>query len=608
MDIASWWPKCRAIEAIVKTPRADLMLRYFDIEAATGENGAVFAPFQVNYLNSTATLFTANKSRQIGASFIAAGDALAECILRPRHTELMVSYNLEEAKEKIRYAQAWWSARHSKPWLVPAYGEFDEHGNHRGKSKARITRWPTIVKSSQLEIVFDNGSRMLSHPSRPPRGKSASVIADEAAHCQNFNAIYVAALPMITRGVGKRMKLMSTPLGASGRWWEIHTDVAKYPEYERHDYGWWEISDLCNDMFECWKAWRSGMDPELMVRRFGTRKMKLLYQNMLPEDFLQEYALVFQDSIHAFLPWDLIKSCYPLELKAALDRREAEDIRDMPEELDFDTTAVLDEAKREYFYSMVRCKDGEIDAAIECIQEFLDWVAETDPSGVFVWAFDVGRDKDVSEVTVFQVVGRRRMQRLLLTMPRMRFEKQRDAIWLLLSCTRIVAGYIDKGGIGRQIAEQATTRFGERATGVHFTAEIKDRWAVELKKTMELGNLSLIPNRDQEQQLHSIRRHIGDQSKVFQYVLDETTSTIGGGKKIKHHADKFWTVAMANYLASRMAFSMGSPATGDAMVSSTIPQKLAEVGIGRKTKVPRSSGGVIRSRSASSVFGKTVRG
>ena len=65
---------------------------------------------------------------------------------------------MEEAKEKIRYSRAIHAAIH------PAYR-------------------PKIVRDSMMEIEFGNGSRLTSHPSKPPRGKArARIYLDEIAH------------------------------------------------------------------------------------------------------------------------------------------------------------------------------------------------------------------------------------------------------------------------------------------------------------------------------------------------------------------------------------------------------------------------------------------
>ena len=69
-----------------------------------------------------------------------------------------MSVNLDEAKEKIRYARA----------IIKALDE-----------PVR----PRLVKDSITELEIDNGSRFISHPCKPPRGKArVRIYLDEMAH------------------------------------------------------------------------------------------------------------------------------------------------------------------------------------------------------------------------------------------------------------------------------------------------------------------------------------------------------------------------------------------------------------------------------------------
>lgn len=514
-------------------------------------------------------------------SFTLAADELMDGMLKGDHTVIMVSFNLEEAKEKIIYAKKWWESRHPNPSLVPARGEFDEYGNHLGISPYRIDAWPEVVKSNNLELTFSNGFRMLSHPCRPPRGKKASVILDEFAHYQQDGVIYTAAQPMITRGRGRnRIRTASTPLGASGKFWEIHTSLKDFPDFKRYDYGWWEIEDLCTprQRIECSREYLSGAEPAFLVNRFGTEELKRLYRNVLLEDFLQEYCLQFLDATHAFLTWELIRSCHPEYWKGE------EDDEDRAQHL-------LDTEYREMYAAWTA---RGVDNCYNAINEFHDAIASGEISGPFAWSYDCGRDVDPAEITVFEICGRNTYkQRLILTLAQERFDDQEGIINHLLSCRRFVRGLIDKGSVGRDIAERLETRWGDViARSVHYTAELKEMWALTTKLEMERGHVTLIPDRDQDQQLHAIKRR-ATSSKNMIYEMTESTSSVGGGRKIKHHADKFWAVCMAVWSCADMQ-ATGSfvvPEMPDEFkrVAPTVDDDVSRRGFGRSWKQDRVS-------------------
>ena len=162
-----------------------------DLEAASGVPGARWEPFQIAHLDDEGTFRIENKSRQIAWSWLIAAEALADAILTGR-SSLFVSINMAEAQEKIRYARQVYES-------------------------LNVER-PRIVGESQTHIELENGARLLSLPSRPPRGKARyNVYLDEFAHLQQPRAVYTAALPIIS--MGGRLRIGSTPFGPHGMFW-----------------------------------------------------------------------------------------------------------------------------------------------------------------------------------------------------------------------------------------------------------------------------------------------------------------------------------------------------------------------------------------------------
>lgn len=570
MTIEAWADRCRTIQRVARTPRADLLLRYFDIREASNVYDARWQQFQLDVLNNTSTMSIMNKARQIGASFIASGDALGECMIIPHHTIITISFNLEEAKEKIRYITEWWNSRNPEPSSVPARDEFDEAGIHQGISPYRLTEWPEIVKANALEIEWSNGSRFISHPCRPPRGKRASVKLDEFAHYQRPAEIYQAAVPMITRGRGQnKIDIYSTPKGASGKFHEIFADTEGYPDYVRFNYGWWEIDILCPTKFRlgCLHDYLNGTSQWELVQKYGTEHAHFIWNNTNPkEDFYQEYCLKFLDSSYSYITWALIRSCHP-KLWSDHENELSEEEQEELAQKSLDTGY-----KNEYLHWVARCEgvDGDqetsdqdtIQPALDAIYEIAEAIRSGDLKGEFYWAYDCGRDNDASEITLLQRDGNKVKQRLLITMAQIRFPDQRVVIKALLESIPISGGLLDKGSVGRDLAEWAVETWGDQiAKPVWFTPDSKDRWAKSLKRMMESNRLTIMDLKEQDHQLHSIQRVA--HGKIFTYEVNEDSVDIKG-RRIKHHADKFWVLAMATWLAEQ---SMGESGPVDLAVT-----------------------------------------
>lgn len=546
-----WSRRNNAIRRIARTPRADLALRFFDIRQATGIDDSVWEPFQVETFNRTAMLVSINKSRQIGMSFTIAGDELCDGMIKNDHTVVMLSFNLEEAREKIIYAKKWWEARNPDPSSVPLAEEFDTNGVWRGPSPRRIQRWPELVRDNSLELAWDSGFRMISHPCRPPRGKKASVVLDEFAHYMGDGPIFTAALPMLTRGRGRnRLTIISTPLGAGNKYWEIHVnDGNKYPNYVRLDYGWWENSNLClgENRLACLADFLAGNSQAVLVRKYGTEMARFLHSNQDPDDFAQEYGLQFLDAKHAFFSLDLIRGCDPdywIDRDAGLDE-------------DFEEGDWLERYRHAYFGVKARAEKDRagvtsIDSCLKAIEELAEAVHEGLVVHPLCLSYDVGRENDPSELQIWEAHPERANQRALITMPQVEYDLQMVVLCKAYDeIPAIRTGMIDKGGIGSQLSEQMAKRYGhQRACPVQFDNAKKERWALGAKRSMERRAVTLIPDRDQVSQFHAIRRRASSAKNMI-YELETTTSSVGGGQKVKHHGDKFWTAAMGIYLCDK---------------------------------------------------------
>jgi phage FluMu gp28-like protein len=460
----------------LRTERAQFLIDNLDLPAASGFDGARWEHFQISHLEDDNIFRSEVKSRQIAWSWLSAAEAVADGILEGIGS-VFVSINLDEAKEKIRYA-------HNVILALP--------------KKMR----PTLTTDNRTEIEFNNGARLISLPATAPRGKAQmNVYLDEFAHVRDDVHIYTAALPMITKG-NRRLRMASSPMGASGRFWEVSTEaLRKYPGYSRKKTPWWEVQAFCLNVKEA-RRLAPTLSTADRVEMFGNDRIKAIYANMPEEDFQQEYECTFVDETTAWITWQEIKDSQEAALLCPIGRG-------------------VDGAK------------AAIDALFEAMRTFK-------VERAFTGGYDVGRTRNTSELFL---VGNSTLNsfplRLAVTLDNVEFDDQEEVINYAIQKLPIIKLLIDRNGIGRNLAENAEKAHPGKCEGVDFTNTSKTLWATEAKMLIQKRKTPLPPDRDIAYQIHSIKKTVtAAKNNVFDTARNE-----------KHHADKFWAWVLALWAA-----------------------------------------------------------
>lgn len=458
--------------------RCRYLIDNLDLPAASGVEDARWEYFQLAHLSDDTPFRIETKARQIAWSFTMAAEAIVVAELYGESTAF-VSFNLDEATEKIRYAKA-------------------IHDN------LQLSQRPRLTRENILGLEYDNGARILSLPARPPRGKARmNVILDEFAHTQRDREIYTAAMPIITKG--GRMRIGSSPLGASGVFWEIYEQkLRKYPGYVRKQTPWWEIYAFCIDVKEA-RRLAPSMSTAERVEKYGNERIKAIYENMLEEDFQQEYEATFVDETTAWIPWEVIQRNQNIFEQGGMKYWHAETVEQ--------ALAMIDEIHDEY-------RAGKIEPAL-------------------VGGIDIGRKKNLTEMIALGKTTTGQLPlRLMISLDNVEFDDQQGCFEKVITSLPFTQVLIDKNGLGMQLAENLE-RTG-RAEGVDFTNATKELWAVQAKLQMERSNVPIPLDRELAYQIHSIKKIItAAKNAVFDTARNE-----------KHHADKFWALALAIWAGS----------------------------------------------------------
>lgn len=462
----------------MRTLKAQFAAEFIDIREASQIDSASWETFQLKYLDNIGRLSADAKSRQVGWSFTSALDAYCDSRIEPGNPYIFVSINQDEAKEKIRYLRAIIAA--TDPPLRPK----------------------RLVSDSQTEIEFDDGSRFISHPCRPVRGKpKARIYLDEMAHYPSGmdRQIYTAALPATTKG--GYMRIGSSTLGAKGLFWEIMEErLRKWPGFARRFIPWWHIRALCTDVKTAKQIAQEMLTRE-RVEAFGTEALKEIFDNMFLEDFQQEYECSWVDEATSWIIWDVIT------------RNQQTDLL--------------------YWHAR------SVDEALNMIPELQRAITDAKIEEVLCGGIDVGRKADLTEMVV---VGRstsgQMPMRFMVSLDRVEFARQKECFVEIIRRLPFTQVLVDRNGLGMQLAEDLERETG-KAQGVDFTNATKELWAVEARVQAEKGSTPLPMDRDLAYQIHSIKKTVTSaKNSVFDTERNE-----------KHHADKFWAWALSLWAA-----------------------------------------------------------
>jgi phage FluMu gp28-like protein len=387
-----------------------------------------------------------NKSRQTGFSFVFASEGLAKAMLKTKHTSIFVSYNDEEAKEKIEYAKALYESMPLK-WQK---------------------RRPLVVENkSRLDFKTKVGkTRLMSHGQRPPRGKGGGVdvYLDELAHYLFARQIYVAAGPIIVRSGGV-LTVGSTPLGKGDVFWELgysqkDDGSLAYPNFSRMHVYWWDCPEFCINVNKARKEAKY-LNTDERVEVFGTDTLKIQRGMQDLDAFKQEFELEFIDEAISFFPYDLIRKC---------------------------TNPAM------IYYSN--------------ITDLINAIDKGKISTNLYAGFDVGRIKDKSEFYILEEIEGVQYTVYCETLEKVDFSDQKDYLRMMLNNLPIIRLGIDKTGMGINIAEDMEKDFPVRVEGVSFSNEFKEKCANNLKIRFETRTIWIPPVKDLVQQIHAIKKSV----------------------------------------------------------------------------------------------------
>jgi phage FluMu gp28-like protein len=352
------------------------------------------------------------------------------------------------------------------------------------------------------------GTRIIAQGKGPIRGKGGKfldIILDEFAFFGTWDAlVYTSAVSALTRAKNGSLTIISTPLGKLGKFYEIWDNPKKFKNYKRRIIYWWDFSMLCKDVP---RARREALTMPTLVRveKFGTEQLHELFNALDLEAFQQEFECAFIDDSSSYFPLPMVYNCVMDDEDGQQDRLMARD------------------------YKELRAK----------------------VRGMLGGGYDVGRRRDASELVSLDATETGKILRHMASYKQSDFQLQELELSRYLEVAKPIRLCIDETGLGMELAENMGKKYGRQVEAIPFTNASKEEMAIALHKEFERGRSGiLIPNdRDLISQIVAIKRDV---------------TAIGGGRysverNEKHHGDKFWALALANYAVNeyKRRFSNG---------------------------------------------------
>lgn len=406
-------------------------------------NTAFFLPYQVRWLEDKATIKIWEKSRRIGATYVQSYEDVYDALNLRIHGKPIdvwfTSADLSAAKEYINYCEDWAKMFNAG---VRVLGEcvIDEDKD---------------IKALSLE--FSNGARINALSSNPTqfRSKGGKVVIDEFAFHKDQLSLWKAAKPVITWGYP--LRIISTHNGQSCLFYQFINRIEKNRLHWSHHKTPVQL------------AVEEGLVDKIYGRKTSRAEREAWLQSERDNcaddaTWLQEYCCIAVDEAGAFLPYELISSCYE------------------------ECEKPLSQIKNDFYIGM-----------------------------------DIGRKNDLTEITTLEKCGIY-YYRAGITLKNMPYREQKAVLYRYLSHPKFKRAAIDATGIGNQLAEDAQFDFGRyRVDSVIFTSKSKEELAYDLRCHFEEKNIRIPSKQELTDDLHSLKRVPTDTGVVkFDVARSET--------------------------------------------------------------------------------------
>lgn len=238
---------------------------------------SILLPYQRRWVGDDSRFKIGLASRQIGKSFMTAGETVTDALQR-KTMWVCMSAGERQALEWMRKAHEW-----AEAYRVAIADALE------------VREGPeALLKSAEVE--FPNGSRIVAIPANADtaRGYSANIVLDEFAFHERPDAIWRSVFPSVTNPLkgALRLRVVSTPNGLGNKFADL------WRMSEAGEGGWVGHRITIHD------AKAQGLPVDIDGLRAGLSD---------PEGWAQEYECQFLDQAAVLLSYELIGGCESVE-------------------------------------------------------------------------------------------------------------------------------------------------------------------------------------------------------------------------------------------------------------------------------------------------------
>lgn len=194
----------------------------------------------------------------------------------------------------------------------------------------------------------------------------------------------------------------------------------------------------------------------------------------------------------------------------------------------------LDEATSFFPYALIKSVQDP------ALSTEIDWKALNRHRADIYAGVDIGRRRDLTVIWLWESLCNCLFTRGVQVLDTASFREQESAIEEILNHRNVRRCCIDATGLGMQLAESLTEKFGgHRVEGLSFTAALKSELAGRLRVLAEREQLRIPVDELIERDWHSISR-IADGGGSVRFEADRST---------EGHGDRFWAAALGAHAA-----------------------------------------------------------
>jgi len=203
----------------------------------------------------------------------------------------------------------------------------------------------------------------------------------------------------------------------------------------------------------------------------------------------------------------------------------------------------LDEATAFLTYELIAtCESDGVSTEVD-FESFDPSILGYKASGITFIGVDIGRKHDLTVIYIIELIGDVAVTRAIIVLRKVHFQMQEDFIGSVIIKTNASRVCIDSTGIGAQLAENLSNKFGSyRVEPVEFTAKVKNDLATRTLRKFQDRLIRIPVSQSLRNDLHSIKKT----TTVAGNVRFDAERTKDG------HADRFWAMSLSFMAAEGM--------------------------------------------------------